>query len=88
VQPGWRDAIVERRFLPHILGSSLLPLASQGGLANRPTYQSPDVPNVYLAGDWVGARGYLVDASFDSARESARLILGTVTSRTELRRVA
>jgi hypothetical protein len=33
------------------------------------------VSNVYFAGDWVGPRGYLVDASLGSARETARQIL-------------
>jgi phytoene dehydrogenase-like protein len=75
VQPGWRGVLVERHFLPRMLGSSLLPLASQGGLAGRPAYQSQDVPNVYFAGDWVGPRGYLADASFHSAREAARMML-------------
>jgi phytoene dehydrogenase-like protein len=84
VQPGWRGLVVERRFLPRMLASSLLPLASRGGFAGRPTYQSQDVSNVYFAGDWVGPRGYLVDASFDSAREAARLILGSAETRREL----
>ncbi len=75
LQPGWREVLVEKRFLPRMLGSSWLPLANQGGLAARPTYHSQDVSNVYFAGDWVGPRGYLADVSFDSAREAARLIL-------------
>ena len=75
LQPGWRDVVVERRFLPRMLGAGLLPLASQGGLAGRPAHRSEEVSNVYFAGDWVGPRGYLVDASLDSAREAARLIL-------------
>jgi phytoene dehydrogenase-like protein len=87
-QPGWRDLIVERRVLPHMLGSSLLPLASQGGLAERPGHQSEDVANVYFAGDWVGPRGFLADASFDSARQAARLIAGSTESRPELARAA
>jgi len=88
VQPGWREVVVERRFLPRMLGSSLLPLATRRGLAGRPAHRSQDVPNIYFAGDWVGPRGYLADASFDSARESAHLILGTAQSQEELRRAA
>jgi phytoene dehydrogenase-like protein len=71
-QPGWREVVVERRFLPRMLGTSLLPLASQGGLAGRPAGTSADVPNVYFAGDWVGPRGFLLDAGLASAREAAR----------------
>jgi phytoene dehydrogenase-like protein len=88
IQPGWRELVVERRFLPRMLASSLLPLASQGGLAGRPPYQSQDLPNVYFAGDWVGPHGYLVDTSFDSAREAARLILGSAEPRRLLGRAA
>jgi phytoene dehydrogenase-like protein len=75
LQPGWREAVVERRFLPHMPGTSALPLASSGGLAGRPGYRADDIPNVYFAGDWVGPRGFLVDASLDSAREVAQHIL-------------
>ena len=75
VQPGWRDVVIERHFLPRMLAAGTLPLVATGGLAGRVSYRSGDVPNVYFAGDWVGLRGYLIDASLDSARESARLIL-------------
>ena len=47
----------------------------EGGLAGRATHQSEDVENLYFAGDWVGSTGYLVDASLDSARASARAML-------------
>jgi len=46
----------------------------KGGLAGRPAGTSADVPNVYFAGDWVGPRGFLIDASLASAREAARAI--------------
>jgi phytoene dehydrogenase-like protein len=76
-EPGWRDVVVEARFLPRMLATSLLPLASQGGLAERPATQSSEVANVYFAGDWVGPVGYQLDASLASAREAAGLILDT-----------
>ena len=75
IQPGWRDVAIEQRFLPHMLGSSTLPLVSTGGLAGRPSHQSHDVHNVYFAGDWIGPRGYLADTVLNSARASARQIL-------------
>ncbi|HEY1291644.1 MAG TPA: NAD(P)/FAD-dependent oxidoreductase [Chloroflexota bacterium] len=74
-QPGWQAHAVERRYLPHILASGALPLASRGGLAGRMAHRSQDISNVFFAGDWVGPHGYLVDASLGSARESARQIL-------------
>ena len=75
IQPGWRDVVVEHRFLPYMQASSSLPLVATGGLAGRPAHQSSDVPNVYFAGDWVGPRGFLIDAGLDSARVTASVIL-------------
>ena len=81
VQPGWRDVAVHERFLPHMQASSVLPMAASGGLGSRPRARSADVSNVYFAGDWVGPRGFLIDASLDSARACAADVLARVTSR-------
>jgi phytoene dehydrogenase-like protein len=75
VQPGWRRALVERRFLPRMLAAGVVPLAGHGGLAGRAEYRLEAIANLYFAGDWVGPRGFLADASLDSARAVARLIL-------------
>jgi phytoene dehydrogenase-like protein len=77
LQPGWRAVLVKRVFLPRIEAVGALPLASSGGFAGRPGVQVPGIANLYLAGDWVGAEGFLVDASMASARQTARLILAT-----------
>lgn len=74
-QPGWRDLVVEQRFLPRMLAVSALPLAETGGLAGRPAVRCPDLDNVYFAGDWVGPEGFLADATLSSARAAARLTL-------------
>ena len=74
-QPGWRDVLVKRVSLPRIAAVGALPTASGGGFAGRPGVQMPGWPNVYLAGDWVGPEGFLVDASMASARHAAQLIL-------------
>jgi phytoene dehydrogenase-like protein len=79
VQPGWRQLVVERRVLPRIVAAGVLPLASRGGMRGRATYCLDDIANLYFAGDWVGPRGFLLDASLDSAREVARRILNTQT---------
>jgi phytoene dehydrogenase-like protein len=76
-QPGWRDALVTRRFVPHLTVSNALVTAAQGGTAGRPGPAVPDVPGLYVAGDWVGPEGMLADASLASARRAARLILTT-----------
>ena len=74
-QPGWRRRVVKRFFLPHMLGAGALPTASGGGFAGRPGPRVPGLENLYLAGDWVGPRGFLSDASFASARQAAQLVL-------------
>ena len=76
-QPGWRDVVVRRVALPRIEAACALPLARSGGFAGRPRTLVPGLTNAYLAGDWVGDQGYLVDASMASARTVAQRILCT-----------
>lgn len=78
VQPGWRDQVVKRNFLPHMDGVAMLPTAKDGGYAGRPGYQVSGLDNLFLIGDWVGPEGFLVDASFASARHVAKLLVDTV----------
>ena len=78
-QAGWREVVVEARFLPRMDATSLLPLASQGGLAGRPGTRSHELANLFFAGDWVGPRGFQLDASLDSARGAASSILNAQT---------
>jgi hypothetical protein len=75
VQPGWRDVLVDRQYLPRIVAVGALPTAESGGFAGRPGPRVPDLENLYLAGDWVGPEGFLIDASVASARSAARLAL-------------
>jgi phytoene dehydrogenase-like protein len=75
LQPGWRNELVKRIYLPHITVVSMLPSASDGGLNGRPDPQVPGIANLYLAGDWIGSEGFLVDASMASARQVAQLLL-------------
>jgi phytoene dehydrogenase-like protein len=74
-QPGWRDVLVDRQYLPRIEAVGALPTAAGGGFAGRPGPRVPGLENLYLAGDWVGPEGFLVDASAASARSAARLVL-------------
>lgn len=74
-QPGWRDALVKRIYLPRMEAVSWLPTARSGGMAGRPGPRLAGVAGVYLAGDWVGPDGYLTDAVFGSARQATRLLL-------------
>lgn len=75
VQPGWRDVVVKRQYLPRMEGASLLPVTHNGGFAGRPGPQVPGFANLYLAGDWIGSEGFLADASIASARQVAHLLL-------------
>jgi phytoene dehydrogenase-like protein len=73
-QPGWRDVLVDRQYLPRIEAVGALPLASENGFAGRPGAEVSGIAGLYLAGDWVGPEGFLVDASVASARSVARLL--------------
>ncbi len=75
-QPGWRDVLVHRQYLPRIESVGALPLAANGGFAGRPGPRVPGIGHLYLAGDWVGPEGFLVDASVTSARWAAELAMG------------
>lgn len=70
LQPGWRDQVQARRFVPELVVAHDSPRA--GGLAARAPVVVPDVPGLLLAGDWVGHEGLLADASLASARQAAR----------------
>ena len=74
VQPGWREVIVHRRFLPDMIVMNAMPLARADGTRGRPGPEVADVPGLYVVGDWVGDEGLLVDASLASARKAAELI--------------
>jgi phytoene dehydrogenase-like protein len=75
VQPGWRDQLVYRRFLPRMVAMEAIARAAQGGLAGRPGPAVPGRDNLYVAGDWVGPEGMLTDAGLASARQAAYLVL-------------
>ena len=74
-QPGWREVLVNRQYLPRIEAVGALPTAESGGFAGRPGPRVPGLEDLYLAGDWVGPEGFLVDASVASARRAAQSVL-------------
>ncbi|WP_437811233.1 phytoene desaturase family protein [Sorangium sp. So ce1078] len=74
-QPGYRDFLVERRFLPSLVVSNAVVAAEGGGYAGRPGVRVPEVDGLFLAGDWVGPTGMLADASLGSARDAAAAVL-------------
>lgn len=70
LQPGWRDVVVHRRFLPSMTVSNALVKPH----TPRPSPRSP-IQGLYLAGDWIGETGLLSDAALASARAAAKAIL-------------
>ncbi len=87
VQPGWRAEVTEQYFLPHMIVSNAIVQARQGGLPGRPGPAVPGIRNLYVAGDWVGAEGQLVEASFASARSATSMIMDDEYSRGRVARV-
>ena len=71
VQPGWREFVTHRRFLPSLTVSNALMTPE----VTRPPVAT-SVRGLYLAGDWVGDEGMMADASLASARAVAKAILG------------
>jgi phytoene dehydrogenase-like protein len=70
LQPGWRNALVHRRFLPSMTVSNALLTPNT---KRHPVRTA--VKGLYVAGDWVGDTGMLSDAALSSAREAAQAIL-------------
>jgi phytoene dehydrogenase-like protein len=83
-QPGWRELLVHRQYLPRIDAIGMLPTARAGGYAGRPGPTVPGITNLYLAGDWIG-EGFLADASLGSARQVAQILLKAGLARPEKR---
>ncbi|WP_425616312.1 phytoene desaturase family protein [Anatilimnocola sp. NA78] len=84
-QPGWHSHVLARRYLPAMTVTHALPQAAHGGVAGRPQVAVANYPNVYLAGDWVGQRGQLADASAASAETAVNLILNGSTATNDVR---
>jgi phytoene dehydrogenase-like protein len=72
LQPGWQSRVVHQRFLPDLVVSHALTTT-----VRRPEPAVPDVPGLFVAGDWVGHEGLLADASLASARAAARAVLSS-----------
>lgn len=73
LQPGWREVVVHRRFLPQLVVANDTASADRGGLAGRCPVELEE--GLYVAGDWVGSEGLLADASAASARAVAERIV-------------
>jgi phytoene dehydrogenase-like protein len=63
--------VVDSRYLHRMTVVGALAIAAHGGLRGRPSVGDSGMPRVFLAGDWVGGRGHLLDAVVASAEEAA-----------------
>jgi hypothetical protein len=73
VQPGWRERVTFERFLPRMVAVSATPTPANGGLAGRPAVDRGE--GLYLAGDWLGPEGWLVDSAIASGAAAATAAL-------------
>jgi phytoene dehydrogenase-like protein len=78
VQPGWRERATLQRFLPRMVAVSAIPSPAAGGLAGRPKVDRGQ--GLYLAGDWLGSEGWLVDAAISSGAAAAAAALRSPVS--------
>lgn len=76
LQPGWQDLIVYKRYLPDMVASNNMPLASRmGGNGLSNVSLTDGVPQVVVCGDWVGDHAQLADAAVASGIKAADAIL-------------
>ncbi|MBK6685064.1 MAG: FAD-dependent oxidoreductase [Deltaproteobacteria bacterium] len=80
LQPGWREVRVEQRFLPKLVVSHRAVRADQGGLSGRPEVDGLGISGLWVAGDWVGPEGMLLDAALASARGAVEQLLEVTSS--------
>jgi len=73
VQPGWREVVHSRRFLPSLMVQGDMARAEAGGKRGRVAEDATGVAGLYLAGDWVGDTGMLADTSAASGLRVAQL---------------
>lgn len=77
IQPGWRDLLVYKRYLPHMTSTNGLPLATLGGANGlpAPNISKTGKPNIFVCGDYVGLEGELADCSTSSALKAVEMFL-------------
>lgn len=73
VQPGWGRRVTLQRFVPRLVAVSAIPGPAADGLSGRPAVERGE--GLYLAGDWLGPEGWLVDSAISSAAAAAAAAL-------------
>lgn len=76
LQPGWRQHVTARQYLPKM---TVVHDFDHPGRQELPGPAVPQIGGLYVAGDWAGHGEFLVDASFASARRAALHIVQTAS---------
>jgi phytoene dehydrogenase-like protein len=76
VQPGWRNEVVERRYLPSMLVTGALVEAGKA----RPGPEVDGAPELLVAGDWVGGVSMIADAAVASGRQAGLLAASRIAA--------
>ena len=82
IQPGWRAEVVTSRYLPNMTAVPAILTIDTRGTQDRPDTAVAGRPGIFLAGDWVGRQGQLVDASAASGRTAAAAAIGSLSGST------
>lgn len=77
IQPGWREELIHRQFLPRPVVTWALPEAATAGTSGRPGPAVPGIQGLYVVGDWAGKKGQLADAALASGQQAARELIQT-----------
>ncbi|WP_248927012.1 FAD-dependent oxidoreductase [Paenibacillus hamazuiensis] len=79
LQPGWRQEVVGRQYLPNMIVVHDHPHAMRTSI---PGPAVSEMPGLYVAGDWAGHRELLADAAAASAKRAAEACLREVSQYT------
>jgi phytoene dehydrogenase-like protein len=74
-QPGWRDHVVDARYVPRSMVSGDHARPVTHGSADRPPVDAAGVDGLAIAGDWVGPRAMLADAAIISGQAAAWAVM-------------
>ncbi|WP_316572660.1 FAD-dependent oxidoreductase [Neobacillus sp. YIM B06451] len=74
VQPGWRDELVTKQFLPKMTVAHDFPHIKR---IDNPGPTVPEIDGLYVAGDWASHGELVVDASVASAKRAVSHLLNT-----------
>ncbi|MBM7602837.1 phytoene dehydrogenase-like protein [Metabacillus crassostreae] len=68
LQPGWKQYVITKRFLPNITVNQRLPQIGDERWLNR---LKTKIPGLYLAGDWASPNSILADGAVSSGKDAA-----------------